>query len=113
MSFTGTVSGPTTQSFSLLSNGLRTVFDSGSSGNAWVDPREDMDHYDVMAETVSANGIVIGTVGAWQNLATTRTWQVPSAPSPVTWVIDLSFRRAFDGTVLETNRVTIESTGPF
>lgn len=112
LSFTGTVSGSQQQSFSLLSNGLRTVFDSGSSGNAWIDPREDMDQYDVMATTVSVNGNVSGTTGAWQNLSTTRTWTVLSNPGPVTWVIDLSFRRAFDGTVVETNRVTIESTGP-
>lgn len=110
-SFTGTVSGPLQQSFSLFSTGLRTVFTSGTSGARWIDPLEDMDHYDVMATTVSANGIVSGTVGAWQNLSTTRTWTVPSAPGPVTWVIDLSFRRAFDGTLIRTNRVTIESTG--
>lgn len=112
LSFTGTVSGSRQQSFSLFSTGLRTIFTSGSAGNAWVDPREDMGHYDVMATTVSASGTVSGTTGAWQNLSTTRTWTVPSAPGPVTWVLDLSFRRAFDGTALVTNRVTIHSTGP-
>lgn len=113
LSFTGTVSGTSSQSFSLFSTGFRSTFTSGTSGNAWLDPRVEMGAYDVLATHVSGSGgIFTGVLDTWQNLSTTRTWGVPSSPGSNTWTIDLTFRRAFDASVILTNRITITSTGP-
>lgn len=74
--------------------------------------------YEVFASTFSDTTTgpgtsISGTVGAWMNLGTTRSWSAfatANGNSQRVWVIDLTIRRVSDAVVMDTARITLDAS---
>lgn len=96
--------------YSLNSDGTNGFVGEWRTGGASAD-------YEVFATTFSdtssgAGGIISGTIGAWENLGTTRSWSVSvtsNSNSSRVWVIDLTIRRVSDLVVMDTARITLDA----
>lgn len=85
-------------------SGDNTVLDVGD----WITPQTNMASYEARATTLS--GTPVGTMGAWLNLGSTRTWTLTRSSVGIgSASFTLEIRRASDGSVLDTATITLEA----
>lgn len=84
-----------------------TVNDVGD----WITPKTNMANYECRAD-VTSGALTSGTTGAWQSLATTRTWTLSklSGTGVDTAIFTLQIRRASDAVVLSTATITMQAS---
>lgn len=85
--------------------GDNTINDIGD----WITPKVNMAAYEARADLLSGT-LTSGTTGAWQSLASTRTWTLFSNSSLLLEAsFTLSIRRASDAVVLDTATITLQA----
>ncbi len=91
---------------STINGGGNTVFDTGD----WISPQVNMASYEARV-TVTSGSLSSGTTGAWQSLATTRTWTKTAVPGVglQTCVFTLEIRRASDAQVMASASITMQA----
>jgi hypothetical protein len=86
--------------------GDNTIVDMGD----WITPQTNMANYECRADIVSGS-LSTGTTGAWQSLASTRTWtlqQVTNGTSTASFTLQI--RRASDAVVMDSATITLTAT---
>jgi hypothetical protein len=84
-----------------------TVNNSVNTVGAWISPLTNFSLYSARATLVS--GTVLGTMGTWLNLGTTRIWQTGSSGGSVEGVMTVEIRSDSDGIVRDTATITLHA----
>lgn len=92
-------------------SGTNTVIDQGD----WITPKSNMAAYECRAD-ITGGTLTTGTTGAWQSLASDRSWTVSrpqiAGTGQNSCTFTLQIRRASDATVLDSASIFIEAAIP-
>ena len=98
---------PVTVSYSLQSDGA-IAFTNILDVRYWITPQSGMSDYEVLA-TLNYGALASGTIGSWEDLSVTRTWELTANSGFVQAQIILQIRRIGTTTVLDSATITLQA----
>jgi len=105
-----------TAGVSFKSSGVfsRYFFSTPIDMGHWLAPQENMGDYEIRATLSSGDTPTAGTIGSWEALSTTRTWELVSVtPSEsLSASVLIEIRWAGNDVVQDSATYTLTATGP-